>query len=62
MISRSWFGFMATSGCRDEKMINMAKVMGKADANKPADFADVLVELQKSCGAGDLKISDYGII
>jgi alcohol dehydrogenase len=61
MISRSWFGFMAKSGLCDEKMINMAKVMGKADANKPADFVDVLTELQKSCGVGNLKMSDYGI-
>jgi alcohol dehydrogenase len=52
---------MAKSGFCDGKMINMAKVMGKADARQPTDFVDLLAELQRSCGVADLKMSDYGI-
>lgn len=61
MISLAYYTFLANSGSCDERMIDMAKALGKADASKPMDFVAVLEELQKSCGVHELKMSDYGI-
>lgn len=61
MISREFFSFHARSGNSDERMIAMAKAMGKQDARTPMDFVEALVELQTACGVGALKMSDYGI-
>lgn len=40
---------------------NLAKAMGKSDANRAMDFVDALVALQEACGVADLKMSDYGM-
>lgn len=61
MISEAYYRHYANSGLCDERLIKMAKAMGKEDASTPMDFVDALVELQKSCGVRDLKMSDYGI-
>ncbi len=61
MISRAFYTFYAKSGKCEQRMIDMAKAMGKKDATKAMDFVDALVELQKACGVADLKMSDYGI-
>lgn len=60
MISKAYFSHFAGSGACDERMIDMAKAMGKTDATRPVDFVDALVELQEACGVADLKLSDYG--
>ena len=60
-ISREYYTLLAKSHDCDEKMINMAKYLGKKDASKPMDFVDALVELQKACGVDNIKLSDYGI-
>lgn len=39
----------------------MARFLGKVNADKPEDFLDALLDLQKACGVDDLKMSDYGI-
>lgn len=44
-----------------ERFIEMARAMGKQDANDPMDFITVLSDLQKTCGVSELKMSDYGI-
>ncbi len=44
-----------------ERFIDMARALGKKDANSPDDFIDALAELQKACGVHCLKMSDYGI-
>ncbi len=61
MLSKAFFTRIANSGACDERMIRMAKAMGKADATKAMDFVDALVELEEACGVADLKMSDYGI-
>lgn len=61
MISRAYFEHFAGSGACDERMIAMAKAMGKTNATKPMDFVDALVELQQACGVDGLKMSDYGL-
>ena len=61
MISRAYYAHFANIGACDERMIEMAKAMGKKDATKPMDFVDALVELQEACGVAELRMSDYGI-
>lgn len=61
MISREYYTYFAQKHACDQRMITMAKAMGKADADQPMDFVDALVELQKACQVDNLKMSDYGI-
>ena len=52
---------MAKSGACDERMVKMARALGKEDARNPMDFVDALVQLQKDCGVADIKLSEYGV-
>lgn len=61
MISLAYYTFLAKSGSCDERLIDMAKALGKTDADKPTDFVVALQSLQKACGVDQLKMSDYGI-
>ncbi len=61
MISRAYYTHFAMSHSCDERLIDMAKALGKKDAKEPMDFVTVLTELQKACGVSELKMSDYGI-
>lgn len=61
MISKEYFSFFAKNHACDERLIDMAKMMGKEKADDPMDFVEALVELQKACGVAELKMSDYGI-
>lgn len=40
---------------------DMARFLGKQEANDPMDFIDALVKLEEDCGVSELKMSDYGI-
>ncbi|MFA6783800.1 MAG: iron-containing alcohol dehydrogenase [Sphaerochaeta sp.] len=61
MISREYYTHIAEIHACDERMITMAKAMGKLDAHTAMDFVTALVELQKSCNVADMKMSDYQI-
>lgn len=61
MISKAYYRFFVNKHVCDDRFIEMAKLMGKADADKAEDFITALIELQKACGVDDLKMSDYGI-
>lgn len=61
IISREYYTAIAEAHNCDDKMINMAKALGKKDADKPMDFVYALESLQKSCGVDNLKLSDYGM-
>lgn len=61
MVSEAYYTFFAESGACDQRMIDMAKALGKSDAREPMDFVKALVDLQKACGVDNLKMSDYGI-
>lgn len=61
MISLAYYTFLAKSGSCDERLIDMAKALGKTDADKPTDFVVALQSLQRACGVDQLKMSDYGI-
>ena len=61
MISLAYYEKLAQSGKRADRMVQMAKTLGRADASSAADFVACLKDLQKRCGVDQLKMSDYGI-
>ncbi|MCI1209143.1 MAG: iron-containing alcohol dehydrogenase [Treponema sp.] len=60
-ISKAYYTHFASVHAADEKMIEMAKALGKTDVSKPEDFVTALVELQKACGVDNIKLSDWGV-
>ncbi len=60
-ISKEYYTFFAQTGQCEQRMIDMAKALGKKDATSSMDFVDALVELQKACGVDDIKLSEYGV-
>lgn len=44
-----------------QRYIDLAKAMGKKDADNPNDFILCLTDLMEKCNVKDLKMSDYGI-
>ncbi len=61
MISAAYFSALIDKHICDSRFIDMAKALGKHNADKPEDFITALKELQKACGVDKLKMSDYGI-
>ena len=61
MISKAYYTHIAENHIADERMVAMAKALGKEDATEAMDFVRALEELQKDCGVADLKMSDYGM-
>lgn len=61
MISYEYFKFWIEKHIADDRFVEMARFLGKSDANKPEDFLTALLDLQQKCGVADLKMSDYGI-
>ena len=61
MISLAYYTHFAETHACDERLITMAKALGKKDASKPMDFVTALHELQTACGVDDLKMSEWGI-
>lgn len=60
MISEAYYTHFAGTGACDERMVEMAKALGRKDAAKPMDFVHALTALQTACGVRELKMSDYG--
>ena len=61
LISVEYFKYWIDRHVCDSRFIDMARFLGKNDANKPEDFIAALKELQAACGVDGLKMSDYGI-
>lgn len=61
MISLAYYKHFIDAHVCDERFVDMAKWLGKADAEKPEDFLTALADLQKECGVYGLKMSDYGV-
>ncbi|WP_194191116.1 iron-containing alcohol dehydrogenase [Clostridium chrysemydis] len=61
MISGAYYTFIAKSGKCDDRMVEMAKALGKKDAKESMDFVKALLELQRDCEVNDLKMSDFNI-
>lgn len=51
---------MFTAVCAD-KLVDMARALGKKDAEKPEHFIEALAALQKACKVDNLRMSDYDI-
>lgn len=61
MISLAYYTHFAETHACDERLVTMAKALGKKDASEPMDFVTALHELQTACGVDDLKMSEWGI-
>lgn len=61
MISYEYFKFWIDKHIIDDRFIDMARFLGRENADRPEDFLDALQKLQKDCGVDGLKMSDYGI-
>lgn len=61
MISLAYYQHFVDCHACDDRFINMAKALGKEDADCAQDFITALIELQKACGVYDLKMSSFGI-
>lgn len=61
MISAAYYTYMAKNHACDQKLIDMAKALGKTDAAQAMDFVGALLDLQKACKVDQLRMSDYGI-
>lgn len=61
MISEAYYQYFVDRHVCDDRMVEMAKALGKEDAKEAQDFITALKELQKACGVDDLKMSDFGI-
>lgn len=48
-------------GVCDERFIDMARALGKTDANRAEDFLEALADLQRACGVDELRMSEFGI-
>ena len=59
MISKAyWSRFMESSG---DRLVAIARALGRTDADKPEDFIDALADLQKRCNVHELRLSGYGV-
>lgn len=61
MISLAYYKHFIDAHVCDDRFVDMAKWLGRSDADKPEDFLTALADLQKACGVYGLKMSDYGI-
>lgn len=61
MISLAYYKYFIEAGVRGERFVNMARFLGKTDADRPEDFLTALHDLQKASGVAELKMSEYGI-
>jgi len=61
MISKAYYTHFANIHACDDRMIAMAKALGKTDSTCAMDFVETLCALQSACGVAELKMSDYGI-
>ncbi len=55
MISKEYYQYFVNQHACDQRFIDLAKALGKKDADDPQDFVDLLVELQKTCEVDHLK-------
>lgn len=60
MISYEFAKFFVDRHACDDRFVKMARAIGVEDADRPEDFLDALLKLQRDCGVADLKMSDYG--
>lgn len=60
-ISLEYYRYAAACGTCSNRLVDMARALGKQDASSPEDFVEALAELQKACGVDDIQLSEYGV-
>jgi len=60
MISLAFYDFYAGTHAMDDRLVRVARALGKSDATVPADVCEALANLQAACGVDGLRLSDYG--
>lgn len=60
-ISLAYYTHFAGTGACDQRLVDMARALGRADAASPMDFVDALAALQKACGVDNIALSAYGV-
>ena len=61
MIARAYHTWMIDHGAAPERYIDMARLMGNAEASDPHDFVAELTRLMEACHVADLAMSEWGI-
>ena len=61
MLSLAYFGWLAEHHVCDDRLVDLARFLGREDASRPEEFLEALASLQKACGVDGLKMSEYGI-
>ena len=61
MTAHAFYEKIAASGAAEERMVRMARAMGRQDAEHGSDFIDALDALIAEVGCGDLRLSSAGI-
>ncbi|WP_432285570.1 iron-containing alcohol dehydrogenase [Parafannyhessea umbonata] len=60
MLSLAYFGYWAERHVCDDRLVAMARALGRTDATRPDELPCALHDLQVACGVDDLRMSDYG--
>ncbi len=61
LLSKAYFTFCAEHEQYKKRLIDMARLMGKADSTDPMDFVTQMEVLKVKCGVDKIKMSDWGI-
>lgn len=61
MIACAYHAHMIEAHVRDERYVDMARLMGRTDATDPHEFLDALGDLMAACHVDDLAMSAWGI-
>lgn len=61
MLCESYYAHFAKVGACDERLVTMAKALGKTDAREPIDFVIALHGLKAACHVDSLKMTDFGL-
>lgn len=61
MISLAYYQHFIDQHVCDDRFVEMARALGKKDAENAQDFIKALRALQEACGVNTLKMSDFGI-
>jgi len=60
-VSIEYFKFILEKHHSDERLADMARVLGQTATAKPIDFIGCLEKMYRKCGVEEIKMSDYGV-
>ena len=61
MIARAYHQHMIDAHACDDRYVDMARLMGDAEATSPQDFITALTRLMEACHMDELSMSEWGI-